>query len=382
MGVNKIIYSGQSLIDCLNERLIHAKYRIWVASPYVGSLREVRQIMGGKWMRSNIDFRLLTDIDAGFIRKDTFNALKISPNTEIRTLLSLHAKIYIIDDWSLITSANLTGTAFCRRYEVGTVLSDITEVEDLFDKWWQISLAVISLSTKTPKAILDYQDGNKFNKKCNLPQYKTISSDKFLQKCDKFILFAHLYERVTGRNKQMVDDGYSLYQEVDYFFNYLFHDGSQPSKEYKHKKARTLDDNDRKREILKYFYQLPYKPHSEDWRLERTVYIQKVLDAKHISNLTMTEVKGVLGRLHCLCSYPINKTKIPNNNSISDIRNAWSVLLSSDDIDGILINKTKDSIKFFGESSICELLAWYYPEKYPMMNMNSESGMRFLGIEI
>ena len=96
----------------------------------------------------------------------------------------------------------------------------------------------------------------------------------------------------------------------------------------------------------------------------------------------MTEVKGVLSRLHCLCSYPINKTKIPNNNSIADIRDAWSELLESDDIDGILINKTKDAIKFFGESSICELLAWYYPEKYPMMNLNSESGMRFFGIDV
>lgn len=382
MDKNQILYSGQALIDCLNEKMIHAKKRIWIASPYVGSLKEVQQIMGGKWMRSSIDFRLLTDVDAGFIRKDTFDALKASPNTEIRNLLSLHAKIYIVDDWCLITSANLTGTAFCRRYEVGTILDDIVEVVKLFDEWWQMSTPVTILSARTPKAILDYQDGKSFNKKCKLPQYKIISSDKFLQKCDKFVSFALLYEKVTGRNQQMVKDGFSLYQEVDYFFNFLYHDDPRPSNEYKHKKARNLDDKAREKEILKYFRQIPYQPHSEDWRLERTEYIKKVLDAKHISKLTMTEVKGVLSRLHCLCSYPINKTKIPNNNSISDIRNAWTELLESDDIDGILINKTKDAIKFFGESSICELLAWYYPEKYPMMNLNSESGMRFLGIDV
>ena len=180
----------------------------------------------------------------------------------------------------------------------------------------------------------------------------------------------------------MVKDGFSIYQEVDYFFNFLYHEDSRPSNEYKNKKARSLDDKAKKREIQKYFRQLPYHPHSEDWRLERTEYIQKALDSNHISKLTMTEVKGVLSRLHCLCSYPINKTKIPNNNSISDIRNAWTELLESDDIDGILINKTKDAIRFFGESSICELLAWYYPDNYPMMNLNSESGMRFFGIDV
>jgi len=380
--MKKVIYTGQSLVDCLNEKMAHAKQRIWIASPYVGSLKEVQQILGGKWMRSSIEFKLLSDVDAGFIRKDTFDALTTSPNTEIRTLLSLHAKIYIIDDWCLITSANLTGTAFCRRYEVGTVLDDIVEAVKLFNEWWKLGSAVTAISTKASKAILDYQDGKQFNKKCKLPQYKTISSDKFLQKCDKFVAFALLYEKVTGRNQQMVKDGFSLYQEVDYFFNYLYHEDSRPSNGYKNKKARSLDDKTKEREIQKYFRQIPYQPHSEDWRLERTEYIQKVLDAKHISKLTMTEVKGVLSRLHCLCSYPINRTKIPNNNSISDIRNAWIELLKSDDVDGVLINKTKDSIKFFGESSICELLAWYYPDKYPMMNLNSESGMRFFGIDV
>ncbi len=380
--MKKVIYTGQSLVDCLNEKMAHAKQRIWIASPYVGSLKEVQQILGGKWMRSSIEFKLLSDVDAGFIRKDTFDALTTSPNTEIRTLLSLHAKIYIIDDWCLITSANLTGTAFCRRYEVGTVLDDIVEAVKLFNEWWKLGSAVTAISTKASKAILDYQDGKQFNKKCKLPQYKTISSDKFLQKCDKFVAFALLYEKVTGRNQQMVKDGFSLYQEVDYFFNYLYHEDSRPSNGYKNKKARSLDDKTKEREIQKYFRQIPYQPHSEDWRLERTEYIQKVLDAKHISKLTMTEVKGVFSRLHCLCSYPINRTKIPNNNSISDIRNAWIELLKSDDVDGVLINKTKDSIKFFGESSICELLAWYYPDKYPMMNLNSESGMRFFGIDV
>ena len=153
--MKKMIYTGQSLVDCLNDRMINAKQRIWIASPYVGSLKEVQQILGGKWMRSSIEFKLLTDVDAGFVRKDTFDALTTSPNTEIRTLLSLHAKIYIIDDWCLITSANLTGTAFCRRYEVGTVLDDIVEAVKLYNKKWKLGSGVTEISTEASKEIRD-----------------------------------------------------------------------------------------------------------------------------------------------------------------------------------------------------------------------------------
>ena len=87
-------------------------------------------------MRSHIDFRVLTDVESGFIRHDTYTGFIASPHTEIRSLLSLHAKIYLIDDWCLLTSANLTGMAFSARHEVGQVVSVQSRCQ-LFDQWWR-----------------------------------------------------------------------------------------------------------------------------------------------------------------------------------------------------------------------------------------------------
>ena len=338
-------------------------------------------------MRANIDFRVLTDVKAGFIRKDTFDLIQQSANSEIRTLLSLHAKIYIIDNWCLLTSANLTGTAFSCRYEIGSECEDIKGVETLFLNWWNIASTISNVKLKQPNVSLsDYEDGilfKFFKRKCKLPQYKTLKADKFLSKCDKFIDFAHFYEKTTGRNQQMVSDGFTLYQEVDYFFNYLYHDApKKPSNMYKNKKARSLTDAQKRMEVLKYFRQMPYNKDSECFRIERSRFVRDKLNPTKIYSITMEDVKDILDCFHCLNSYPINRTKIPNNNKLKDIRESWNLLLNTGPIDSEKIESTKKAIHFFGDSCVSELIAWYMPDKYPMMNLNSESGMRFFGVQV
>lgn len=379
-----MIFTNQQLIDTLHEHCNKAKYRIWVASPFIGSSKEFLQILGGNWMRANIDFRILTDIDAGFIRKDTFYLIQQSANSEIKTLLSLHAKVYIIDNWCLLTSANLTGTAFSRRYEIGSECEDIKSVETLFLNWWNKASTISDIKFKINNDnLVNYQDGNLFSKKCKLPHYKTFQTDKFLSKCDKFIDFAYFYEKTTGRNPQMVSDGFTLYQEVDYFFYYLYHDApKKPSNIYKNKKARTLTDTQKRLEVLKYFKQMPYDKDSEYFRIERSLFIQDKLRPSNISKITMEDVKDILDCFHCLNSYPINRTKIPNNNKLKDIIKSWNSLLNTGPIDSTKIESTKKAIHYFGNSCVSELIAWYMPDKYPMMNLNSESGMRFFGIQV
>ena len=379
-----MIFTDQQLIDTLHEHCNKAKYRIWIASPFIGYSKEIFQILGGNWMRANIDFRILTDIDAGFIRKDTFDLIQQSTNSEIKTLLSLHAKVYIIDNWCLLTSANLTGTAFSRRYEIGSECEDIKSVETLFLNWWNMASTISNNKFKMNNdTLVNYQDGNLFRKKCKLPQYKTLQTDKFLSKCDKFIDFAHFYEKTTGRNPQMVSDGFTLYQEIDYFFNYLYHNApKKPSNIYKNKKARTLTDTQKRLEVLKFFKQMPYNKDSEYFRIERSLFIQDKLMPSNISKITMKDVKDILDCFHCLNSYPINRTKIPNNNKLKDIIKSWNSLLNTGPIDSTKIESTKKAIHFFGDSCVSELIAWYMPDKYPMMNLNSESGMRFFGIQV
>ena len=376
------ILSGQNLVNALREHCDQAKKRIWIASPYIGNFKDVQKIIGGNWMRSHVDFRVLTDVESGFIRRDTYVQFKESPNTEIRSLLSLHAKIYLIDDWCLLTSANLTGMAFSARHEVGQVVSGIEQVVTLFDQWWKKAQAVSSLPPSPSKTITNKEDSTKYKVLYKLPKYTSGASDQFLKKCDQFKEFASLYESVTGRNQQMVREGFSLYEELDYFFNFLYHDHPDKPSKGCNKEVRSLSRRQVEKEILRYFKSMPYAPGSGQWRLDRSARIREILPFKAGSSPQKQEIKEVLDCLHCLHSYSLNKSKIISENDPRSIARAWNKLINAPFINAQLIEEVIGEIKNFGRSSACELIAWYYPEEYPMINLNSESGMRFFGFNI
>ena len=175
------ILSGQNLVNALREHCDQAKKRIWIASPYIGNFKDVQKIIGGNWMRSHIDFRVLTDVESGFIRRDTYAQFKESPNTDIRSLFNLHAKIYLIDDWCLLTSTNLTGMAFSARHEVGQVVSGIEQVVTLFGQWWKKAQAVSSLPPSPSKTLTNREDSIKYKALYKLPKYTSGASDQFLK---------------------------------------------------------------------------------------------------------------------------------------------------------------------------------------------------------
>lgn len=383
--MSTIILSGQHLVNALREHCDQAKERIWIASPYIGNFKDVQKIIGGNWMRSHIDFRVLTDVESGFIRHDTYTGFMASPHTEIRSLFNLHAKIYLIDDWCLLTSANLTGMAFSARHEVGQVVSAPEQVVKLFDQWWKKAQAVSSVPKSLPKSLADREDLPKPKGLYNLPQYTSGASDQFFKKCDQFKEFASLYESVTGRNQQMVDDGFTLYEEVDYFFYYLYSNyPDKPSKEYKERKRSLTSGEVKQEKILRYFelMSMSYAPEEEQWRLDRRKRIRKILPFKAGSSPRKEEIEKVLDCLHCLRSYPINIIRILNNNNPRSIARAWNRLIQAPSINSQLIKEVIGKIKYFGMSSACELIGWYYYDTYPKINRVSESGMRFFGFDI
>lgn len=379
-----MILSGQQLVDTLREKCENVQNRIWITSPYIGSLKDIYTIIGGKWMLPSIDCRILTDIDSGFIRQDTFNEF-IKNQIEIKSLVSIHAKIYIIDNWCLIASANLTGTAFYCRYEIGVESNDIKNVENIFNNWWNIAIPVSQIKLKPSKSLLDYQDGHLFKKKFKSTPYTSGKQDKYEALCEKYIKFANLYEEITGRNSKMVNDGFTLLQEVDYFFNFLYHEHPQrPSHGFTTR--RRLTSQSLKNEINKYFKSMSifYNEDPQHWRLDRCRTVKKLLSPKQLQKLEWKDAKEVVLCLHCLSSYPINRTKFlnPNNNTIEEIKRCWDELLHHGQITATKITKVTNAIKYFGHSSIYELIGWYFPEKYPIMNKNSDCGMRFFGFEV
>ena len=276
------LLTEQQQIDILRDKCENVQKRIWIASPYIGSLKDVQRIIGGKWLLPSIDCRILTDIDNGFIRQDTFDEF-INNQVEVKSLDSLHAKIYIIDDWYLVTSANLTGTAFLCRYEMGIASDETKEVESTYLRWWKMATSVNRISQKPKKALLDYQDGHSFKKKFKAQPYVSGKQDKYDALYEKYKEFANIYEQITCRNPQMVTDGYTLFQEIDYLFNYLYHDHPEtPSRGLKD--ARNLTSFQRDKAISKYYKDMCefYANHPQHWRLDRTKLIQKTLNVNAI----------------------------------------------------------------------------------------------------
>lgn len=378
------LLTEQQQIDILREKCDNATARIWIASPYIGALKDVQKIIGGKWLLPSVDCRILTDVDNGFIRQDTFSEF-LSNRLEIRSLDSLHAKIYIVDDWCLVTSANLTGTAFLCRFEMGIASDDVKEIEDVYQRWWDMAKVVTSISKKPQKLLLDYQDGHYFKKKFKAKAYKTGKQDKYEAKCEMYHDFAKEYERVTGRNPKMVADGFTLLQEIDYLFNYLFHD--HPDTPSHHlQEARSLSKNQRENAIKKYFNDMCawYDDDPQSWRLERTELIKKVLSPQSIDKIKKKDIKEVVYCLHCMTSMPIIRAKFLNsdNNSTDSIKECWQKLLQPGKIDSSRIEYVNKNLRFFGLSSIYELIGWCYPDEYPLMNWNSDCGMRFFGYDV
>jgi PLD-like domain len=95
-----------------------AKHRLWVACPYIGSWSAVKRILGSAWQK--VDVRMLLDKDSGILARDTIE--QFAAHRPVRSLKGLHAKLYIMDNSVLLTSANLTESAFTRRFEAGLVL--------------------------------------------------------------------------------------------------------------------------------------------------------------------------------------------------------------------------------------------------------------------
>lgn len=378
-----MILEGQELVYTLNSKCKSAKKRIWIASPFIGNIKDVKRIIGDVWMQPNIDFRVLTDISHGFIKKDTFETVRSL--SCLRSLESLHAKIYIVDDWCLITSANLTRTAFSKRYEIGTVLEeyDFTNIESVYNEWWHKSTVVLSNKNVPSKPSRDYEDGIGFEDKWRLPKYTASKTNSYMLACKMYKEFATIYEAETGRNRDMVNDGFTIYQELDYFFNYLYHHHpGTPSKE-RSKTNRNLSEKQRRADVRKYFHamckRMPYES-NDKYRVEASVFIQDKLHIKNIDKINIEDVKQIVECLHSVKDR--NRKRFLNGNDIEEIKANWKYLLHTGNIDSGKINSVIKNLKFWGPSSTKELIGWFYPDIYPIMNDNSNSGMRLFGYDV
>ena len=141
LGVHNLtirIATSQELSHGLRELTHNVRRRLWITSPFVGGWPATQCLIDNRWRNnSDVEVRLLTDIEnKGWLNPITIR--KIVERGEVKHLRGLHAKVFIIDDRALVTSANLTGTAFERRHEVGVFLGDAESapVIRIFEQWW------------------------------------------------------------------------------------------------------------------------------------------------------------------------------------------------------------------------------------------------------
>jgi hypothetical protein len=389
------VIQGQNLVTELRRLSDNVSSRLWVAVPYIGSPTTVRKILGKEWFDlPSVSVKLITDTsDLSCI--DTETIQYFHNRGQVKTLTGLHAKIYIVDDECLITSANLTNTAFSKRHEIGVMLNskEAEQVIETFKIWWK---KANNVKPETLTKIFKTKTASKEEKSVPLPKLFDLPTDpgSFIKNLSKRFLN---YDRLVADYEDFAEKYSSIqrlwkdkpiYLEIDGLFNYLYHHAPKtPSKDFSLKPPRNLTEKKQLEEIKK--WALSYKQWNKTeknnndigWRVNNSKNLKRLLAPTKAKTLNKSEIEEVLSSLNSLNSYPINRTKILNNNSLGDIRKALDNLVNGKEELAERMNKS-NSIKNLGTSSMNEILGFTNPDKYPLINKNSNSGLRFFGYQI
>lgn len=132
----------------LETRIESAQHRVWIASPYLGrgtGLYVAKLVAEAPRIRS-LDVRLLTtlgerEISGGFCSPDAIRAF-LSTGAQVCAVNNLHAKLYVVDDWAMLGSANLTdGGLNAGNLELVCALDveDAASTVARFRAWWELA---------------------------------------------------------------------------------------------------------------------------------------------------------------------------------------------------------------------------------------------------
>jgi len=388
------ILHGENLVKELRNLSDNVSKRLWIAVPYIGSPTSLRKILGKKWFDSpSVSVKLLTDIsEISNINSESIR--HFYERGKVKSLTGLHAKIYIIDDNCLVTSANLTNTAFSKRYEIGVLFQSkqANTLIETFNEWW---LKSVNLKPEDIRIFFTKNHNSTDETEITLPTLWKLPNDpgSFIKNLEKRYLN---YDRIVENFNDFANK-YSTIQrlwkdsplnlEIDGLFNYLYHHAvGKPSNEYIKKMPRNLSEDQQLSEIKK--WALSYRKWNEQkdeddivWRIRNSEKLKKFFIPSKVTKLTKEELKEAFMCLNSLTSYPINRTKILNNNSIQEIRVAINELVNGD---GELAARMDfcNKIKNLGTSSMNEIIGFTKPEKYPIINKNSNCGLRFFGYQV
>lgn len=380
LQVSPLAQELRSLVDS-------AKKRLWVVSPYIGSWNAVRRVLGEAWEK--VDVKLLTDKESGILARDTLE--RFAKHRPVKSLKGVHAKLYIVDDSVLLTSANLTEAAFTRRYEAGRVLTGLhaQELVALYELLWSygddVDLDSVQFTKSRSGNVDENSYGGGLTKLFALPPAPAGATKGagefadypyFLETYNDFVA---AYLQAGARDEPKLP----LFFETDKFLNYLYHDDPEkPSRAYKDVVARNLSASERIAEIRKYRTRYRRSGVEAPLHLDSAKEVKRLLVKPKILHLTQAEIEMVAGCLNCFGVLPLAKARFLDNNDAPTVRKAWFELIHGSGDVKFRMNRCREMLYGFGKSAIQETLGYYYPDQYPLRNENTNAGLRFLGYRI
>jgi len=367
--------------------------RLWVAVPYVGGWKAITSLLGLRWRDfDEVRFRLLTDVtNKGWLDRNTIEVM--NSHGSIKHLVGLHAKLYIVDDHALVTSANLTEKAFSRRHEMGIFLSpgESKQVIRTFEDWWD-NIAEFppdgwmkTLAKSSPNSSKEEPGASQPTKLYSLPpapsDHQSVSPlfRDYKAFMTSYRELADTYVALGGRTFPKAP----LYIETDMFLNHLYHGDGQPSKQYRNTRSpRSLTKTQQRAEIKKYLQGFRRWASAKGVaeikrRTAASFEAARLLTKNRLRKIEWGEVERITKIIHCMKR---NRTKFRDENQLSTIKQEWEFLLHETDVPiEARMTRCYERLIGFGQSAVQELPGWYNPKKYPIRNGNSNAGLRFLG---
>ena len=391
------LLTGKDLARRLRDACDSVKQRLWIASPYVGGWKSVRRILGRRWWDDTaVEVRLLTDPDEHGLNGATVQ--RLAQRGIVRRMRGLHAKLYIVDDSILLTSANLTGTAFSKRYEAGTWLtgSCATDAVTLYEDWWdnhsaRLASEDLAQLTRNRRREAGEEGGSALTILSSLPSDTgDFGGHRLVKLFRDYPRFLDDYKTLTAKYLavQRIWPNLPRYFEIDGFLNYLYRDHPErPSKRFAKKPARSLPKATLTHEIRHLARQFKAWADQENadgsWRLTHSMLVRRLLSRRAIRGITRLRIRQVVEGLNCMNDARQRNRFLDNSrNSTGTIRKAWTELLYGTEPLTERMSLCADALFSFKRSSVQELLGFFAPEDYPLRNVTVNAGLRFFGFDV
>jgi len=307
------------------------------------------------------------------------------------------------DNTAVITSANLTDTAFSRRFEVGIILGydETVQLAALYDRWWQRASEFDVYALRPIPSTHGRRHGDDpgralLRKLWSLPDDPGGGDEHSGREFRDLEVFLDYYREFASAYEatQRLWPDVPLWFETDTFLNYLRHECSgKPSHKYLRNPAREFGSEQEKRGAIATFARKfatdpdPERGQVEKWAREKVDHsklVQEILSESRIDQITLEDVTKVVGGFNCFTSLPLNKKMFlnPQNNGLRTIREAWRELLYGTGAIVERMRRCHGRLVRLGPSGIQELMGFHQPEKYPLRNSQTDAGLRLLGYPI